>query len=89
MSFLAPIFNALFGGGPQAPQQQAPVINIPPPTPAPPAPDRSDAEISAAAAGQRRRYGIAGGTSNMLTGGMGVASSSTYSAVTALLGGGR
>lgn len=96
MSFVGNLFKALspiglisslFGGGGGGGQQWIP--QPPAPTPAPPAPDRSDAEIQAQKAAQRRRYGITGGaTSNLLTSGEGVAPSSTYSAVTALLGGG-
>ncbi len=80
MTFL---FGDKGGGGP------APKYDPVQPTPAPPPPDRSDAEIREEAARQRRRYGLAGTMSSaMATGGMGVPSGSTYSAVTALLGGG-
>lgn len=77
----------LFGGGgrPAAPWVPQP----PQPSPAPPPPDRSDEEIRNAAATQRRRYGLSGSMSTaMATGGMGVPTGSSYSAVTALLGGG-
>ena len=75
------------GGGRRQQMMQQPAA--PAPTPAPPPPDRSDAEIREAAIAQRRKYGLAGLASTaMATGGMGVPVSSTYSAVTALLGGG-
>lgn len=80
------VFSALFGGGQQAPQPMMPPL----PTPAPvvPPPDRSDADIQASAERSRRGYGVGGGrTDNALTGGLGVPSSQTYSAVTSLLGG--
>lgn len=80
------IISTLFGGGPQAPRP--PMPPIPQPTPAPPPPDRSDADIQASADRSRRAYGSAGGRSdNALTGGLGVPSASTYSAITNLLGG--
>lgn len=78
MAFLSP------QASPIAPQ------SIPTPAPVPPAPERSDEDIATAAALQRKKYGVAGGASNnAATGGMGVNVASTYSAVTALLGGGR
>lgn len=85
MSFVA----ELFGG--RTPQQvvQMQQPQVAPPTPAPPAPARSDSEIQQAAIEQRKRYGYGGGRSiTAATGGMGVPTGSTYSAVTALLGGG-
>ncbi len=79
-------------GGPPAPifQQitQAPPIAPVEPTKVAPPPDRSDSEIQNAAAQQRKKYGVGGGrTPTNLTGGLGVPSGSTYSAVANLLGG--
>jgi hypothetical protein len=88
---LGEIVKAIFGGGggggtvgnmmspPSAPTTPTAVV---------PPPDRSDADIQAQAAAQRRRYGIGGGrTATNLTGGLGVPSGTTYSAVANLLGG--
>lgn len=60
--------SGLLGGG-----QRSYAPAIPAPTPAPPAPDRTDAEIQAAATAQRNKFfGAQGGRSdNMLTGGTG------------------
>lgn len=74
------MFSPPSGGG----QQQQPQVAAP--TPVPPAPDRSDADIASAAALQRKKYGLAGGMSNNM--GMSVPSGSAFSAVTAMLGGG-
>lgn len=80
------IFSILFNGPPQAPQPQMPML--PQPTPVPPPPDRSDAAIQNSADRSRRAYGIGGDrTDNSLTGGLGVPSAQSYSAVTNLLGG--
>lgn len=88
MSFIGSLFQAI-GSIFSPPQNQQPQFMPPAPTPAPAVPDRSDAEVQQAAARQRRRYGITGGaSSNMMTTGMGVSPSSTYNAVTAVLGGG-
>jgi len=83
------IVKALFGGGdaPQAPSvnliaPQAPAA--PTPVAAPPA--RSDADIQANAAAQRKKYGVLSSTRTNLTGGLGVPSGSTYSASANLLG---
>ena len=80
------IFSILFNGPQQPPQMMMP--QLPAPTPVPPQPDRSDAAIQASADRSRRSYGIGGDrTDNSLTGGLGVPSAQTYSAVTNLLGG--
>jgi len=88
------VVKAIFGGGgggqatniimPSTPAPAAPIA----PTPVAPPPDRSDVDIQAAAAAQRKKYGLGGGrTQTNLTGGLGVPSGSTYSAVANLLGG--
>lgn len=80
-------FSGLMPGGSSQPQ---PFLqpSLPAATPAVPPPSRSDADIQASADRARRAYGIAGGrTNNALTGGIGVPSAQTYSAVTNLLGG--
>lgn len=73
------------GGGAAAPPVVAPT-----PTPTPPIPNRSNADIQDAAETQRRKFGTGGPgvQNNNPTGGLGVPQSSTYSAVTTLLGGG-
>jgi hypothetical protein len=60
---------------------------LPGPAAAPPAPDRTDDEINAAAAEQRRRYGasLAGRSSTQITGGQG--DSTGYGIASKLLGG--
>lgn len=79
------IFGGGGGGGQQ--QQQLQMPNFSPTAVAPP-PARSDADIQAAADAQRRKYGISGGrTPTNLTGGLGVPTSSLYSAAVNLLGG--
>lgn len=58
------------------------------PTAVPPPPDRSDADVQAAAAAQRRAFGFGGGRPQTnVTGAGGVPQSARYSAVTNLLGG--
>lgn len=85
---IMPLAKGLFGIG-NTPA--APVINSPPPmqitpTPVQPAPGRSDADIQAQAAAQRKKYASGGVTPTNLTGGLGVPTSSTYSASTNALG---
>lgn len=59
-----------------------------PPAAAPPAPDRSTAEIQAMADEQRKRFGGAQGrASTALSGGLGVPQSDFQSAAVQLLGG--
>lgn len=82
------IVQMLFGGGgaPAAPAINFPTIPAPAPVPAPP--DRSDAQVQNDAMRQRLAFSTDGGrTVNNLTGGLGVPQSSTYSAVTSILGG--
>ena len=84
------IIKGIFGGG--GDRVTPVVLNTPPaapttPTPVSPPPDRSDTEIQAAAALQRKKYSGAGVTRTNLTGGLGVPSTSTYSAAASLLGG--
>ena len=82
------IVKAIFGGGGDA----RPVVNmIAPqapqaPTPVAPPPGRSDADIQASAAQQRKKYGVGSSTRTSFTGGLGVPSGSTYSATANLLG---
>lgn len=80
--------GSIFGIGSQPaapPVQQAPVFNIAP-TPVQPAPGRSDADIQASAVAQRKKYSSGGVTPTNLTGGLGVPTSSTYSASANVLG---
>lgn len=86
------IVKSIFGGGgggsggttilQQAATPAAPVA----PTPVAPPPARSDADIQATAALQRKKYSGYGRTPTNLTGGLGVPSSSTYSASASVLG---
>lgn len=64
----------------------------PPVTPAPPIPDRSDAEIQAAGADQRKRYATiaAGRSSSIYAAGLGTNSTpATVAPTTSFLGGSR
>lgn len=87
MSFVSKIFEAIGSifSGPSQPQPQ-PIMQ---PSPAPPVPARSDAEVREMSSAQRRKYALGSTATNLLTGGSGVSTSSTYSAVTSLLGGGN
>lgn len=81
------IVKAIFGGGEAS--APAPIVNmIAPqaPTPVAPPPSRSDADIQASAAQQRKKYGVGSSTRTSFTGGLGVPSGSTYSATANLLG---
>lgn len=82
------VIKAIFGGG----SDSSPVVNmIAPQAPQSPTavaapPARSDADIQASAAAQRKKYGVGSSTRTSFTGGLGVPSGSTYSATANLLG---
>jgi hypothetical protein len=89
MSFIASLFGGGGGGGGgrSAPAPIPAPLAPTTPTVVMPPPDRSDSELQAAAALQRKKYSGGNVTRTNLTGGLGVPSSSTYSAAASLLGG--